>query len=209
MRGIRRAVEAASGRAARRCADRRRCRASAERRGPCPAPVAARGVSRVTAGRSLAPRERSACARSGERSRPHPAEPLAGAPTGADAAQARSDRCPCPAPVAARGVSRVTAGRSLAPRERSTCARSGERSRPHPAEPLAGAPTGADAAQARSDGYERAVRSSWATRSTSASVISAKIGRASTSLEALSACGKEPFRYPRPAKHSWRWSGTG
>ncbi len=47
-----------------------------------PAPVAAREVSRAKRGRSLAPRERSACAGSGERSRPHPAEPLAGAPAG-------------------------------------------------------------------------------------------------------------------------------
>ena len=31
-------------------------------------------------GRRRAPRERSACAESGERSRPHPAEPIAGAP---------------------------------------------------------------------------------------------------------------------------------
>src|SRR6266545_3672991 len=44
-----------------------------------PAPVAARVVSR-SKGRRRAPRERSACAVSGWRSRPHPAEPPAGAP---------------------------------------------------------------------------------------------------------------------------------
>src|SRR6266536_2386712 len=41
-----------------------------------------RGARSRPGGRSLAPRERSACAVSGERSRPHPAESLAGAPRG-------------------------------------------------------------------------------------------------------------------------------
>src|SRR6266540_6042656 len=40
----------------------------------------------------------------------------------------------------------VIEGRSLAPRERERSERSGERSRPHPAESLAGAPPGADPA---------------------------------------------------------------
>src|SRR6266508_6563207 len=41
-----------------------------------------------------------------------------------------------------RGARSLPGGRSLAPRERSVCAESGERSRPHPAEPLAGASVG-------------------------------------------------------------------
>src|SRR5450759_665456 len=39
-----------------------------------------------------------------------------------------------------RGARSLPEGRRRAPRERSDCAGSGERSRPHPAEPLAGAP---------------------------------------------------------------------
>src|SRR6266545_2964589 len=39
-----------------------------------------------------------------------------------------------------RGARSLPEGRSLAPRERSDCAGAGERSRPHPAESLAGAP---------------------------------------------------------------------
>src|ERR1700693_5442881 len=40
----------------------------------------------------------------------------------------------------ARGARSLPEGRRRAPRERSDCARSDERSRPHPAEPLAGGP---------------------------------------------------------------------
>ena len=47
-----------------------------------PLPFAAGGVSEHRRGRSLPPQERSACASSGSRSRPHPAQPRAGAPAG-------------------------------------------------------------------------------------------------------------------------------
>src|SRR6266545_607421 len=50
-----------------------------------------RGARSLPEGRSLAPRERSACGGSGGRSRPHPAESPAGAQKGADPTQARSD----------------------------------------------------------------------------------------------------------------------
>ncbi len=72
------------------------------------APVAARGVSgalvaeisrrrsrsdRLRRKTSLAPRERSACAGSGGRSRPHPAEPPAGAPNGRRSRVKRGATC--------------------------------------------------------------------------------------------------------------------
>jgi len=55
------------------------------------------------------------------------------------------------ASFAARGVSRSNRGRSLAPRERARSEGPGERWRPHPAESLAGAPTGAGPSRSARD----------------------------------------------------------
>src|SRR6185295_11076078 len=54
--------------------------------------------------------------------------------------------------LAAREVSRRNRGRRRAPRERSARTGSGERSRPHPAEPIAGGPKAQIPPAARSDG---------------------------------------------------------
>ena len=101
--------------------------------------------SRPSAPAATAPRSRRAssssrASRGSQRRRRH---------GGLESSQVR-DSCieGCPG----RGARSLPEGRSLAPRERSVCAGSGERSRPHPAESLAGAPEGADPAQARSDG---------------------------------------------------------
>src|SRR5262249_25727787 len=63
----------------------------------------------------------------------------------------RANRIVVLAPVAAREVSRSNRGRRRGRGERSGGEESGERSRPRPAELLAGAPGGADSAPARSD----------------------------------------------------------
>ena len=61
---------------------RRGRRSSAGRQSGLPGSCSGRSGRSLPGGRSLAPRERSVWAGSGERSRPHPAESLAGAPAG-------------------------------------------------------------------------------------------------------------------------------
>ena len=68
-----------------------------------PAPVAAREVSRSNRGRRRAPRERSAREGSGERSRPHPAESLAGAPK-AQIPPSRVATCGAPGAIRTRDL---------------------------------------------------------------------------------------------------------
>src|SRR5450759_1257572 len=91
-----------------------------------------RSARSLPEGRSLALRERERSEGSDERSRPRPAESLAGAPQAQITREAEA--------TLGRSARSLPEGRSLTLRERERCEGSGTRSSPHPGEPRAGAP---------------------------------------------------------------------